>query len=96
MTEMKETIRRDNPEYLLVIKLADLVDAILFIEHEGIGVHAQEVCRGLKEQFKVRLGQAKQEHPKYDWVIAESLLDELLQNGEGTKVAFEKRERGEQ
>jgi len=45
---MKEEIWRNNPEYLLIIKLADLVDTILFLEHEGIGFHAQEVCRGLK------------------------------------------------
>ncbi len=30
LTEMKEEIRRNNPEHLVLIKLADLIDAILF------------------------------------------------------------------
>ncbi|MEA2115379.1 MAG: hypothetical protein U9P36_08330 [Thermodesulfobacteriota bacterium] len=43
LTEMKESIRRTNPEYLLIVKLADIMDALVFIADEGIGAHAKKV-----------------------------------------------------
>ena len=88
--EMREEMRRRNPEHLLIVKLADLTDALLFIEHEGIGIHAREVGRGLREIFAAKLAEAAREYPQYTWSAAERLLDELLHNLVGTKIAFEK------
>lgn len=92
LIEIKNGIRQQHPEHLVVVKLADLMDAILFIEHEGIGNHAQTVTQGLKEQFKAKIEEAKQNYPNYSWKIAEQLLNELLQNEEQTAIAFEIRE----
>ena len=90
LTEMKESIRRSNPEYLLIVKLADIIDALVFITDEGIGTHAQKVIQILEGMLDEKLGQAETNFPQYSWKYARELLDELLQNGEKTKVAFER------
>ncbi len=92
LTEMKEEIRRNNPEHLVLIKLADLIDAILFIEHEGIGLHAREVCRGLREIFKKKMTSAAHDFPQYSWILADLLLEGLLHNAVDGQIAFEKGE----
>lgn len=89
--EMKEEIQRQHPEYLTIVKLGDLVDAILFIEHEGIGSHAREVAKGLHEQFQKKVAEAGRNYPNYPWQVAEQLLAELLQNEEQGAIAFEQR-----
>ena len=74
LVDMKNEIRQQHPEHLVVIKLADLIDAILFIEHEGIGSHAKAVTNGLKEQFKEKLGSAERDYPGYSWKVARKLI----------------------
>ncbi len=91
LIEMKNEIQQHHPEHLVIIKLADMIDAILFIEHEGIGNHAREVAKGLKEQFRGKVGEARRDYPDYSWKIAEKLLTELLQNEEQGVIAFEGR-----
>ncbi len=90
LAEMKDAMQEENPEHLVIIKLADLIDAILFIEHEGIGRHAQEVCRGLKDIFTGKIALAGRDFPEYPWPVAESLLDKLLHNAVDGQIAFEK------
>lgn len=90
LTEMKDEIQRENPEHLVIVKLADLIDAILFIEHEGVGRHAQEVCRGLKDIFREKMEDATRAYPKYSWTVAESILEKLLHNAVDGQIAFEK------
>jgi 5'-deoxynucleotidase len=90
LDDMENDILRRNPEHLAIVKLADLIDAILFIEHEGIGRHAQEVCRGLKEILAGKIEDASRLYPPYDWTLTESLLDTLLQNSAVGQIAFEK------
>ena len=89
LTEMKESIRRTNPEYLLIVKLADITDALVFITDEGIGAHAKKVVQILQEMLAEKLRQAEKNYPQYSWQYAVELLNELLQNGDKTKVAFE-------
>ncbi|MEN8199178.1 MAG: YfbR-like 5'-deoxynucleotidase [Thermodesulfobacteriota bacterium] len=89
LTEMREAIRRDHPEYLLIVKLADIMDALIFISDEGIGKHAKKVVHILEEMFAKKLGQAREDYPQYTWQSTEELLNELMQNGDETKMAFE-------
>jgi 5'-deoxynucleotidase len=90
LTEMKESIGLTNPEYLLVVKLADIMDALVFITDEGIGAHAKKVVHILEGMLEEKLKQAEKYFPKYSWQNAVELLNELLQNGDKTKVAFER------
>jgi len=90
LTEMKESIGRTNPEYLLIVKLADIMDALVFITDEGIGAHAKKVIHILEGMLEEKLKQAEKNFPEYSWQNAVELLNELLQNGDKTKVAFER------
>ena len=91
LVEMKNGIKEKHPEYLTIIKLADLIDAILFIEHEGIGKHATVVAKGLHQQFRKKVEEAEQDFPAYPWNFSKKLLNELLQNEEQGAIAFEDR-----
>jgi 5'-deoxynucleotidase len=90
LEEMREDILRRNPEHLLAIKLADLIDAILFIEHEGIGPHAQAVCNGLMEIFARKIEEAAGSYSQYPWEMAASLLEALRRNTAVGQIAFER------
>ncbi len=94
LADMKDEIRATHPEYLVIVKLADLLDAILFIEYEGIGNHAKEVSRGLHKQFYRRIERAEHDYPLYSWDAAVQLLRELQENDEQGVIAFEHREEG--
>lgn len=90
LEEMREEIRGRNPEHLVAVKLADLIDAILFIEHEGIGPHARAVCAGLVEIFRRKTEEAGQRFPQYRWELAGALLETLRQNSAAGQIAFER------
>lgn len=89
--EMKDAIQGTNPEHLIIVKLADIIDALVFISDEGIGSHAQKVIQILHTMLEEKLGQAASEFPQFNWQYAVDLLNELLQNSEKAKVAFERR-----
>ena len=44
----------------------------------------------MEGMFEEKLDQAEKIFPQYSWKYAPAQLDELLQNGEKTKVSFEK------
>lgn len=90
LTEMKASIRRTNPEYLLIIKLADIMDALVFITDEGIGAHAGKVVQILEGMLADKLSQAEKEFPQYNWNYVKDVLGELLQNSDAAKMAFER------
>ncbi len=89
LSEMKDVLGRTNPEYLLIVKLADILDALVFITEEGIGSHAGKVVQILQEMLEEKLTQAEKDYPQYNWQYTLVLLSELLQNGDNAKVAFE-------
>ena len=89
LTEMKESTRKTHPEYLLIVKLADIMDALVFITDEGIGAHAKKVIRILEGMLDAKLKQGEKNFPKYRWKYTLEILSELLQNGEKAKLAFE-------
>ena len=76
-------------EHLLIVKLADIIDAIVFITEEGIGVHAKKVTQILYAMLDKKLKQGQREFPQYTWAYTSSLLNDLLQNEDSSKIAFE-------
>lgn len=78
-----------KPEQAIIVKLADIIDAILFIEQEGIGDHAKTVAKYLRQQFEEKVQLAKKDIPNRSWEKAEALLDDLLGGGEQNKILFE-------
>ncbi len=87
--KMKMEMKESNPEYLTVIKLADLIDALVFISVEGMGQHAEGVVAILRNQFTNKLKEATKMFPQYDWSFAQQVCSELLEKREATKLAFE-------
>jgi len=78
-----------KPEQAVTVKLADMIDAILFIEQEGIGKHAQMVARQLRQHFSEKVALAQKELPLFEWDKAVALLDELMSGYEDNKMLFE-------
>ncbi len=87
--EKKAAMQKSHPEYLLIIKLADILDALVFISAEGLGVHAEQVFSTLNDFFSEKLGEAEKRFPEYDWKIAAVVYSELLEKRENSKLAFE-------
>jgi 5'-deoxynucleotidase len=87
--QMKEEMQQNNPEYLLIVKLADIIDALVFISEEGIGAHAGQVIHILHSMLEEKLLQAQDNFPQYRWQYAVDLLNDLLHNDERTKIEFE-------
>ena len=77
-----------RPELAALLKLADLIDAILFISEEGIGRHAQRVCQELKDVFDQLVTHASWTLPWHNWSYAQTLLEQM-QFGEANQIAFE-------
>ena len=86
LTKMKKEMRT---EHLYIVKLADIIDALVFITIEGIGDHAKKVIQILNSMLEEKLHQAIEQCPQYHWGYTLTLLNELLQNKDGTKIAFE-------
>lgn len=86
LTKMKKGMRT---EHLLIVKLADIIDAIVFITVEGIGIHAKKVTQILHAMLNEKIEQGQNEFPQYQWAYTSTLLNELLQNEDRSKIEFE-------
>jgi 5'-deoxynucleotidase len=62
----------------VIFKLADLMDAIIFIFQEGVGEHAKSVRKNLESIFKKKVAEGKKIRPEYNWKVAETILHDLL------------------
>lgn len=87
--QKKMDMKKNNPEYLLVIKLADIIDALVFISSEGLGEHAEGVVVILRNLFVDKLKEAFDTFPQYNWNYAQKVCAELLEKRETSKLAFE-------
>jgi 5'-deoxynucleotidase len=79
----------ENTPIKVVVKLADILDAILFISEEGIGRHAKDVVTGkCLSLYTSLIQQAQGTFPQYNWDLANDLRDEMLR-GEDNQIMFE-------
>ena len=85
LSKLKNNLR---PELSLIVKMGDLIDAILFISQEGIGKHAEIVRKGLEKAFEDKIHEAYQYVDKYNWSIAKNILEKLLRSEEN-QIEFE-------
>ncbi|WP_338924149.1 YfbR-like 5'-deoxynucleotidase (plasmid) [Pseudomonas silesiensis] len=84
--QLKERIKDSYLE--VILKLADIMDAIHYINHAGVGKAAGRISRERCVAFQsyVTLGHGK--WPEYNWLGASAVLDALL-NGEPDTLDFE-------
>lgn len=64
-----------------VVKLADLIDAIVFLDVEGVGSHSKKVKKRIKKSFNAYIEDAEKAWPDLSWSKAKNVLDNAL-NGE--------------
>ena len=85
LSKLKNNLR---PELSLIVKMGDLIDAILFISQEGIGKHAEIVRKGLEKAFEDKINEACRYGDQYNWSIAKTILEKLLRSEEN-QIEFE-------
>lgn len=60
-------VKNDFPHVRTLVKMADTLEAVMFLDVEGIGVHAKIVQHDLWMSLLVMLDQAGHTHPEYSW-----------------------------
>lgn len=77
-----------NTPFKVIVKIADIIDGIVFLNSEGMGKHSDTVENKLLNYFDQLIIEAKEKHHTCDWGQAYVVLDEAL-NGEDTILGFE-------
>lgn len=76
--KIKELQARCKALGMAIVKVADIIDAITFLEIEGVGTHAETVKVRLKLRLQDKIKEHKEKWPIYKWDNAKMVLDELL------------------
>lgn len=77
LTNLKDKIKK-KPELYIIFKLADMMDAIIFIFQEGVGEHSKAVRKNLEIIFNKKVNAGKKIKPSYNWQLALTMLHDLL------------------
>jgi len=73
-----------------VVKLADIMDGIIFLDTEGMGDHASYVGASLMDTLGKNVQSAKLEWPIHDWLAVLDMLGKLTQDKGTSQIEFEK------
>lgn len=66
-----------------IVKIADLLEGIIFLQTEGIGPHAQKVLDKLKERYDQTIVKMYKKFPLHAWTLCNGVLDDLLNGDDG-------------
>ena len=55
--------RAEGTEYGMIVKLADILEAIWFLKDNGIGTHAKQVLTGLYDAMYAMIDEYEEEYP---------------------------------
>jgi len=72
-----EHLAEYQPVVLEVVKLADLAEAIDFLDVEGLGQHAKDVQGKLHGELIMKIGSCKRNYPEYQWDDAYQVFREV-------------------
>ena len=75
--ELSERVK--NTPLKFIAKLADIVDAKIFILEEGIGSEAKTVSQRVSKMFDEKINEAKKAFPELNWDAAKIILEELME-----------------
>ena len=70
-------------------KLADLLEAIVFLHTEGMGTHAETVKQKLIDRYDDHLEECRVDYPIWGWAAIRDLRDELMRGEDGMMVMEE-------
>ncbi len=75
---------------VVIVKLADLMDACLFIREEGIGRHAAAVAEQTEHAFREKIREAQMRFTDLDWSAAAALYAQMRgECGADNRLLFE-------
>ena len=78
-SQYKELSTKIEGTYLKnVTKLADFLDAIVFLEEEGKEKHAQTIKQKIITHFNKLVIQSSKSYPEHQWESAKDVFDEVL------------------
>lgn len=72
-----EKIKEHYPVVLSIVKQADLIEAIDFLNIEGMGDHALLVKEGLISALRESIWNAESQYPDYDWQQVSTIYTEI-------------------
>lgn len=70
--------KTQHPAVLAVVKLADIMEAVDFLQTEALGRHAIEVRTGLQKSFFAVINGYWKEFPEYNWQFVMDAYMELI------------------
>lgn len=74
-------IKKDAGELLRsIVKLADIMDGIQFLNSEGHGEHSKHVLLKLKKTLDTLINKCRYEWPRYNWDGADYVYCEIMDN----------------
>jgi 5'-deoxynucleotidase len=65
--DLYTVVKDKRPHVRDLVKMADLVEAVAFLELEGVGPHAMSVQHGLWQAFIDLVEHAKERHAVFNW-----------------------------
>ena len=71
-----------------IVKLADLADAIAFLQEEGVNEHSKVIRNQTIARYKDYCYQSRQMYPELNWDAALKTLDEII-FGSDSQIDFE-------
>ncbi|MBK1721338.1 YfbR-like 5'-deoxynucleotidase [Thiocystis violacea] len=88
ITRLKKALQGSALAY--IVKLADLMDACLFIREEGIGRHAAVVARKSETLLREKVAEAQQRFSELDWSPVMELYSQMRgETGADNRLLFE-------
>jgi len=66
-SELYRSVKNNYPHIQAMVKMADTLEASMFLSIEGMGAHAREVQVGLWTAFNEQVFKAAQAWPQFDW-----------------------------
>lgn len=76
-SEYKKICEETSPTIKGIVKLADFMEALNFLNEEGKGTHAKEVADSMKKQMLKHYDQLKRKHLSMKWDKIEKTILEL-------------------
>jgi 5'-deoxynucleotidase len=81
-------VKTEDTHLAIISKLADVAEAIHFINCEGVGKAAQRIYRERTQAYSRYIRKGISEYPQYNWLAAQEFLDSLM-NDEPMQIDFQ-------
>lgn len=77
VAEAIASLKTTFPMGLKILKIADLAESVNYLDVEGMGNHAHEVCFLIRRQLTDTFEEARREFPDYRWERVSNVLSQI-------------------